>query len=121
MSQSIWTGYAEFVQDGSANAITTSIDMPHRGVIQAIDVIRSTDDAALDADFNRLELHAGAAASPATLILDLKAEWANRDELSVSYLNVDGSPALPQRKLYVVAAGTRADTYTIKITIRLFV
>jgi hypothetical protein len=122
MAQSIWTGFSEWENAGGGATEVVALNMPHRGVIQSIEVVRRDGQIAPSSDFSTLSLYTSSDTNDnRNLLVDLLSEWATKDELNLAYLNTDGSPALPQRKLYLKTAGTEIGGHVIRITIRLFV
>lgn len=120
MSQSIWTGFTNFISPG-ANSEVFELAMPHRGVIQAIEIARADGQPASAGDFTELGLYSSSDTSHSKLLLDIKNNWPSGSALDIAYLNTDGSPALPQKKLYLVVSGPVTSGHVIRITVRLFV
>jgi len=125
MSSIIWSGETVFSATGGEESLVT-IRVPHRGVLRGYSLSQTsgTNAGATAKLYTSKQDTAPNNTLPAEAfhILDITlpaAPIVDDHELSVAYINRDGTPTNPQRYLYlkITPAGTGAKDFVFSVTI----
>lgn len=126
MSSTVWSGSKEFSATGGS-ATVAAIDVPHRAVIRSYNLVQTSG---ANNGATALLLSSNRATEPnsnlpeasflvETITLPNSAANVAVTNTSLAYVNRDGTPTSPQRKLYlkVTPGGSGAKTFVFSLTV----
>lgn len=126
MSSTVWSGSKEFTATGGESTVA-AIDVPHRAVIRSYNLVQTSG---ANNGATALLLSSNRATPPnstlpensflvETITLPNSAANVAVTNTSLAYVNRDGTPTSPQRKLYlkITPAGAGAKTFVFSLTV----
>lgn len=126
MSSTVWSGSKEFTAPSGA-ATLVAIDVPHRAVIRAYNLVQKSGAnngaTALLLSSNRADAPNNALPEESFLVESITLPNAASNvavtNTSLAYLNRDGTPTSPQRKLYlkITPGGTGVKGFVFSVTV----
>jgi hypothetical protein len=121
MSSTVWSGSKDFSANGG-EATLVAVDVPHRAVIRSYNLVQTSGDALLLSSSREKEPNSGlpeASFLVETITLPNAASNVAVTNTSLAYLNRDGTPTSPQRKLYlkVTPGGSGAKNFVFSLTV----
>lgn len=121
MPSTVWSGSVTFEATGS-QANTVAVPMPHRGVLRGYSLAEAAGGATGNftaALYSSKQDKAPNNALPADTfkVLSFDQTTPFKNDISVSYLNRDGSPTNPQRYLYlkITPASTKSLVFSVTV------
>lgn len=126
MSSTVWSGSKTFSATGGESTVV-AIDVPHRAVIRSYNLVQ-TSGATVGATALLLSSNRETAPNSdlpessflvETITLPNSASNVAVTNTSLAYLNRDGTPTSPQRKLYlkVTPGGSGAKNFVFSLTV----
>jgi len=126
MSSTVWSGSKQFTANSGTGTLV-GIDVPHRAVIRSYNLVQTSGAnngaTALLLSSNRAEepnsLLPEASFLVETITLPNAAANVAVNNTSLAYVNRDGTPTSPQRKLYlkITPSGTGEKTFVFSLTV----
>lgn len=121
MPSTVWSGNVTFEATGG-QANTVAVPMPHRGVLRGYSLVEGGGGATGNftaALYSSKQDKAPNNALPADTfkVLSFDQTTPFKNDISVSYLNRDGSPTNPQRYLYLKITPASTKTLVFSVTV----
>lgn len=121
MPSTVWSGSKTFSATGG-QATTVAIPMPHRATLRGYSLVAA--DGGATGNFTAKLYSSKRETAPnnalplaAFEVLSFDQSTAADNDLSVSYLNRDGTPTNPQRFLYLIITPATTKNFVFSVTV----